>query len=1042
MELLAHYALAGLSTLLVAMGGLVGLLIRRGRQARESERCRLRESQSRLDSTERELATLTLELERANAEKEAIRADFHAVIENIDYAVVFMEPDLRASLVNRAFCELWGLDPDFAHSRPSMMDLLAFNRYNNMYNVDDDDWEDYVRSRVEAVREGSIAPVEKHRRDGKVLIHQCIALPDGRRLLTQFDITNLKRSEEAARQNADALSTVLNNTKDGLSWVDSELHLRAFNKPFLELLEFPEGQFKEGDPLAAVFRFNAERGEYGPGVVEEQVAERIELAGKFEPHMFERTRPDGTVLRIEGFPVPEGGFVTIYSDVTEARRREEEINEARSRAEAAEARLVAAVDALTDGFVIYNEDGHLVLCNEAFRQLYPEIAERIKPGITFEQITREVAYAGSWPDAIGYEEEWIEERFQTYTNPDETLIRRIRDGRWIAYRDWTVANGERVGVRTDISTLKDREEELERARAEAEAANQAKSQFLANMSHEIRTPMNGVLGMTGLLLDTDLSEEQVEYATTIHESGEALLDIINDILDFSKIEAGRLELEEIDFDLQSVIESVVELMSTRAHEKGLELPTYIALDVPMLLRGDAGRLRQVLFNLTGNAIKFTEEGAVAVEVEVVLQQVSKTETKLRFQVIDTGIGVPETAQATLFDHFTQADASTTRQYGGTGLGLAICKELVALMGGEIGVSSTPGKGSTFWFTANFARQGVQDDERMHALVAGLEGRRVLVVDDNPVNRRVFKKQLGGFGMVVELANGAAAAIELLDRNTQAGDGFDLAIIDHMMPGTEGPELGRWIRSQAALNDIKLVLSSSSGAVSSRAQAQELGFDSALPKPIRRSHMLRTLAQVLGVDVELPDSAVGTPSRPSAMSGEGYRLLVVDDVKVNQRLVSRMLSAIGFRIDVAANGHEAVQAVHSLPYDLVLMDVQMPEMDGFEATRLIRTLEGPSSEIPIIAMTANAMRGDRELCLQAGMSDYISKPIDRATLIRQVQFWLGGVGGDVTASAATVQNSPESGHAALTPEAMGALEDLLGSTDDLVSESRTRKKAKS
>ena len=1036
------YAMAGLSALIIALCTVAAIYSQRLSKDRDHALRRASESAAQLRETEERLAELGRELESAKAEKGASLADLHAVIESIDYGVVFMDSDLRASIVNRAFCQLGGLDSHFADSRPAMWEILEFNRHNDIYNVRDEDWDDYLRSRVEAVRQGSIAPVEMQRRDGKTLIYQCIALPGGRRLLTHFDITDLKRSEEAAQENARALKTILDNTKDGLSWVDADLNLRAFNRPFLDLLEFPPDQFKESDTLASVFRFNAERGEYGPGDVETQVKDRLELAKKFEAHLFERTRPDGTILRIEGFPVPEGGFVTIYSDVTEARRHEEQINEARSRAEAAEARLVAAVDALTDGFVIYSQDNRLVLCNEAFRQLYPEIADRIVPGITFEELTRVITQSGAWPDALGCEDEWIEERFRAYGNHEETLIRRVRDGRWIAYRDWTVATGEKVGVRTDITTLKAREEELERAQAEAIAANRAKSQFLANMSHEIRTPMNGVLGMTGLLLDSKLDEDQLEYANTIHECGEALLDIINDILDFSKIEAGRLELEVTDFDLQSVVESVVELMSARANEKGIELPTYIGLDVPLQLRGDAGRLRQVLLNLTGNALKFTDEGAVAVEVDVALEQVNETEAMLRFQVIDTGLGVPESAQATLFDHFTQADASTTRKHGGTGLGLAICKELVTLMGGEIGVESKPGSGSSFWFTANFACQEAQNDKQIQTLLASLKGRCVLVVDDNPVNRKVFEKQLGEFGMIVTLTEGAESAMQILGHGNPNGQGFDLAIIDHMMPEIDGPALGRWIRDQPALADIRLVLSSSSGMANSDARAQELGFDAALPKPIRRSHMLAAVAQVLGADVEMPRRPEGTPAPAPTAMGAGYRVLVVDDVKVNQRLVSVMLSVMGVRIDLAANGREALQAVESLPYDLVLMDVQMPEMDGLEATRRIRALDGPAREVPIVAMTANAMIGDREKCLQAGMNDYISKPIDKAKLLQRISFWLGedeNSSDDAAPLDAADGVSTTARGTAPTEAAMMALEDLIDSVDGFDEEAPSRKK---
>ena len=984
---LSDIALGGFAIFLVLTAGLAGFLTRdRGNAPAVADSAH--EDVAELPPTAplhaqesaQTMADLAFELKRTHAEKSDLLNDLNAVIESVEHGIIFLDSELRPSLINRAALDMWGLAPDLIRSETTMAEFMAMIRDNGLYDIADEDWDGYVESRTGAVRAGAVGPIEIARKDGKYVLFTCIPLSHGRRLLTYSDITELRKSEIAAQQSAMALKTVLDNTKDGLSWVDGNLRIRAFNRPFLDMLDLPPDLIREGETLANVFRFNAERGEYGPGDVDQQVRDRIELAKKFEAHLFERTRPDGTIIRVEGKPVPEGGFVTIYADVTEARHREQEVNEARERAENAEARLVTAVEALSDGFVIFDGDGRLLLRNQAFVDLYPELDGFPKPGVTFEEITRRLAYAGTWSDAVGREEEWIESRLLGFKEDNTNLMRQLPDGRWIDYRDWTLPNGERVGIRADMSEIKAREEELERARADAEAANRAKSQFLANMSHEIRTPMNGVLGMSGLLMDTQLTEEQREFATTIHESGEALLDIINDILDFSKIEAGRLELEVHDFDLQSVIESVVELLSPRADEKGIELPTYIARDVPLRLRGDGGRLRQVLLNLTGNAIKFTEDGAVAVEVEVVLHHVSDTETQLRFQVIDTGIGISPEAQEGLFDQFTQADASTTRRYGGTGLGLAICRELVAMMGGEIGVHSKPGEGSTFWFTATFERQAEQNDELTHVLVSALEGRRVLVVDDNPVNRRVFEKQLGGFGVDVELAEDAAAAIALLSQQAGETCRFDLAIVDHMMPVTDGPELASWIRSRPEFSELRLLLSSSSGMANTDERARALGFHAALPKPIRRSHMLRAAARVLGAEIGKAERGAQTCQQdPSHCgSGDGYRVLVVDDVKVNQRLVAAMLSARGFRVDLAANGLEAVKAVRSLPYDIVLMDVQMPEMDGLEATRQIRALKGPIGTIPVIAMTANAMRGDRELCLQAGMNDYVSKPIDAAS----------------------------------------------------------------
>ena len=552
------------------------------------------------------------------------------------------------------------------------------------------------------------------------------------------------------------------------------------------------------------------------------------------------------------------------------------------------------------------------------------------------------------------------------------------------------------GILRDVTEKKELQDELIEKREMAEAANMAKSEFLANMSHEIRTPLNGIIGMTELVDETAFDDNHQDIFNTIMSEAEALLGVISGVLDFSKIEAGKVELEHIPFDLQYMVEDVTHNIAHRAKKSGIECACFLSPDLPSKLLGDPGRVRQVLNNLVGNALKFTKQGEILIKVEKV--EDTEKKVKILFIVKDTGIGIPEDKLERVFDSFTQADGSHTRQYGGTGLGLSISRQLIELMGGEIDVESQIGKGTTFWFTAVFGKSLGQSMPRREGSI-DLEDLRVLIVDDNETNRNIFVNYLKSWGSRPVEAASSKEALAILNASISLDEPFNLIISDFQMPEENGFDLAKKVKAIDYLKSVPFVILTSVGMRGDGKICKDIGIEGYLTKPIRK----RELKQGIRLVLALPKTSEPGAEPPlvtrhtiAEQFRKKYEILLAEDYPTNQKVALRHLQTAGYQVDLAENGQQAVEAYQSKPYDLILMDVQMPQMDGYEATRQIRNLERESSKkdknankgkrIPIIALTAHAVKGDKDKCIQAGMDDYIAKPIKREELLDRVGKW--------------------------------------------------------
>jgi PAS domain S-box-containing protein len=794
-------------------------------------------------------------------------------------------------------------------------------------------------------------------------------------MAVELDITARKRGELALRRTEDFLGSVIDNVpamllvKDGVT-----LRYRHVNRVAADFLGFAPGDIigrTDGE------LYDAEQATDSNNTDREVLATGRALD---IPVAARRTgRGDHRLLRIRKVPVPAPDSATphilcIAEDVTEH-------VSARRTLEDSEERFRLFADTMADQvFITDPANSCTYYVNPATEHIWGVTQERMydDPRCILSMIHPDdmELFDVRARMELALEPVYIEFRIQHPT----------RGQRWLSLQTQAVKldNGEiRVhGVCKDITQHRTQQEAMYLAKEQAEAANQAKSQFLANMSHEIRTPMNGVLGMTELLLGTNLDPRQRRFADTVFRSGEALLSIINDILDFSKIEAGKLDLQNEEFVLPTLIEEVAELLAPRAQHKRVEMLHDVAPAVPRRVIGDAGRLRQVILNLTGNAIKFTEEGEVILSLSLDDAPAAPGRVRLAFSVRDTGIGMTEEVRARLFRVFEQGSSATTKRYGGTGLGLAISQQLVQMMGGTIDVVSSPGRGSTFSFVLELDACPVAAAEPAAAGSPGaMSGRRVLVVEDNPTNRAILTQQLEGWGIGCAAAASGMQALEMVEAAAGAGRGFEAALIDMKMPGMNGIELAARIRANPRAGSPRLVmLTSMTADAVDVARAREVGIDTFLEKPVRQGDLRRAVAEAL--------QARGHGRRTPAAHLQpllGGRVLVVEDNPVNLEIAVAMLERIGCEHDCACNGRAALELLGNSSFDVVLMDCQMPEMDGFEAVRLIREgggRFGPLAvrrDVPVIALTANALTGDRERCLGAGFTDYLSKPFSEAEL---------------------------------------------------------------
>ena len=850
-----------------------------------------------------------------------------------------------------------------------------------------------------------------------------------------------ERSETDSEQLISDFRHLIDSLPMGAILVDKDLNTRLINQTFRDLLKIDPEDVNEGQHFRKLMDTNFAKGVFP--VPEEEwedyVAMRCREIAKGTVESRELVLGDMTLMYAVR-ELADGLRLLTYIDVTEQNQREAELERVRSL-------LSEACGAMAHGLLVHDGDT-ILMSNKRLAEIFRIPEEEVLPGRSWQDVVRRLIASREC-----FTEEQIEERVSHITDPTDVGVyeRELWDGRWIRVDLHWREEGGKLATFTDITDAKAKEAEIEEAQKSAEAAERAKSEFLANMSHEIRTPMNGVMGMAELLAKTDLDNKQSMFTDIIMKSGNSLLTIINDILDFSKIDAGQMELDPAPFKLADAIEDVATLVSSNVTEKALELIVRISPDLPEMYVGDVGRLRQIVTNLMGNAVKFTEDGHVMVDVSGEKATIENVDahgdavpveaTKLHFRIEDTGIGIPEEKRAKVFEKFSQVDTSATRKHEGTGLGLTISAALVTLMDGEIGVESVEQEGSTFWFTITLPVHGAVENKKRAPV--DITGSNILIIDDNRVNRSILTEQMASWNFEsMECASGVEALAVMRDACNRDIK-IDLVILDYHMPGMSGADVAKSIQADPELSGIPIVMLTSVDQTQDGKLFSSLGIQGHLTKPARSSALLETIVQVLEEhptrsdepsanealpevtepqmqqgaakadaeeqdtdDPALEEQTTETPSTVETLpvekkpatkkltanglgsGAEHVDIIVCEDNDVNQIVFTQVLRATGYTFRIANNGREGVEFYEKCQPQLMLMDVSMPEMNGIEATAAIRELEADSGRhTPIIAVTAHAIKGDREMCMEAGMDDYLSKPISPSKLEEKINTWM-------------------------------------------------------